>query len=204
MHGALNLHRVRIIAISGAVILHAAAFSAFAFAHLGGETVAFDGAPVISVSIADAPPQSQPAPAERPKPLKIPEPAERANALVADAGAISATAPSPSAAPTSALSARATPPGGGAEANAYAKTVWSHLALYRPRSVTGARQARISFKLDPAGALLSVSLLQSSGSDAFDRACLQAVRRAAPFPPPPPALDEGARIFDVAITTRTR
>ncbi len=202
MSGALNLHRGKIIAIFGAVILHAAAFSAVAFAHLGGQPVAFDGAPVISVSIAN-PPQAQAASSAQPKAQKTETRARQPGASPETESALSAAdafSPISAVAPQQATSPSL--PGGG-EANAYAQKVWSHLASYRPRSVSGARQARISFKLDQAGAVLSVSLLQSSGSDAFDRACLQAVRRAAPFPAPPSSLDETARVFDVAITTRT-
>jgi protein TonB len=43
----------------------------------------------------------------------------------------------------------------------------------------------VAFTLDRSGALLAVSIKQSSGSERLDEAAMQAVRDAAPFPPFP-------------------
>ncbi|SMH47103.1 energy transducer TonB family protein [Mesorhizobium australicum] len=47
------------------------------------------------------------------------------------------------------------------------------------------RDVHVAFTVTTSGALASVSVTRSSGSSALDNAALQAVRRAAPFPPIP-------------------
>ncbi|MGB9188132.1 MAG: TonB family protein, partial [Methylovirgula sp.] len=68
-----------------------------------------------------------------------------------------------------------------------------------------ARHARgssvITFALDDKGQVLSVELVQPSGDAALDAESIAMVRRAAPFPPPPPGAQKefGAQIdFDPA------
>ena len=200
MVGVLNLHRGKIIAISGAVILHAAAFSAFAFAHLSGETAAFDGAPVISVTIAN-PSGTPPAATKSVPPVKAPLPTESmAEVAEASSGTSFISENAPSASPVEPHVEAPLLSGG--EADAYAKEVWAHLASYRPRSVSGARQARIHFELDQSGGVVSVRLLTSSGSDAFDKACVQSVLRAAPFPSIPQSTSIQHRTFEIEIRAR--
>jgi TonB family protein len=46
--------------------------------------------------------------------------------------------------------------------------------------------ARIGFVLDELGGVASVSLLRSSGDADLDSESVALVRRASPFPPPPP------------------
>jgi colicin import membrane protein len=46
--------------------------------------------------------------------------------------------------------------------------------------------ATIGFVVDESGAVASVSLLRSSGEADLDTESVALVRRAAPFPPPPP------------------
>jgi TonB family protein len=48
--------------------------------------------------------------------------------------------------------------------------------------------ATIGFAADEAGAITSVSLLRSSGETDLDSESVALVRRAAPFPPPPPGV----------------
>jgi protein TonB len=48
--------------------------------------------------------------------------------------------------------------------------------------------ARLAFRIDSDGHLLSSRLVASSGSAALDAETLALVRRAQPFPPPPPEL----------------
>lgn len=45
--------------------------------------------------------------------------------------------------------------------------------------------ATVSFKIEPDGAVQEMELSSSSGDVAFDQSVLRAVRKAAPFPPPP-------------------
>ncbi len=47
---------------------------------------------------------------------------------------------------------------------------------------------RLAFRIDPDGHLLSSRIVTSSGSPALDDETLALVRRAQPFPPPPPEL----------------
>jgi len=54
----------------------------------------------------------------------------------------------------------------------------------RSTSISGA--VRVSFKIRPDGALTGLRISQSSGSGKLDSLALAQVRRAAPFPPPPP------------------
>ncbi len=56
--------------------------------------------------------------------------------------------------------------------------------------------ATIGFVLDESGAVASVSLLRSSGEADLDSESLALVRRAAPFPPPPP---EVKRSFAIEV-----
>lgn len=45
--------------------------------------------------------------------------------------------------------------------------------------------ALVGFEIGALGALASVRILRSLGSEGLDRAALDHIRRAAPFPPPP-------------------
>jgi TonB family protein len=45
--------------------------------------------------------------------------------------------------------------------------------------------AAVSFKIQTDGDVQEVELMKSSGDSAFDQSVLRAVRKAAPFPPPP-------------------
>ncbi|MEK8043239.1 energy transducer TonB [Burkholderia contaminans] len=73
------------------------------------------------------------------------------------------------------------------EAEAYARTivrkVKPHLAWQEQSS--GAASVKLAANIDDTGAVLSVDILQSSGNDAWDRACVEAVRQASPLPLPP-------------------
>ena len=55
----------------------------------------------------------------------------------------------------------------------------------RPR-VASKGTAVVSFSISGGGGLASVSVARSSGSAALDRAAVEMIRRAAPFPAPPP------------------
>ena len=58
--------------------------------------------------------------------------------------------------------------------------------IQRRKSRTNIRGvAVVTFAIAPNGALARVSVVQSSGSATLDKIAVDAVRRAAPFPPPP-------------------
>ncbi|MET4104380.1 protein TonB [Roseovarius sp. MBR-78] len=88
---------------------------------------------------------------------------------------------------------------GNAAVSNYPGLVMRHLArVPRPRADTRGA-ALVQFTIAEGGALASVDLTRSSGSDRFDRAALDIVRRAAPFPAPPRAAQ---RRFSVQIKGR--
>lgn len=59
---------------------------------------------------------------------------------------------------------------------------------------------QLSFSLDRQGHVMATRIAKSSGSTALDEATLDLVRRAQPFPPPPPEM-AGARI-DLTVPIR--
>ncbi len=63
--------------------------------------------------------------------------------------------------------------------------------MARKRGVTGV--ASVSFKITPRGSITSLQLAQSSGATVLDRAALDTVRRAAPFPFYPQPIQIGIR-----------
>lgn len=78
--------------------------------------------------------------------------------------------------------------GGAAEAASWQRQVQRRLnnAKRYPRSAGGATgTALVRFTISAGGGLAGVSLVQSSGNPALDQAAVDAVTRAAPFPPPP-------------------
>ena len=50
--------------------------------------------------------------------------------------------------------------------------------------------ASVSFKIQPDGDIQEVELTQSSGDSVFDQSVMRAIRKAAPFPPPPRSYSE--------------
>lgn len=81
----------------------------------------------------------------------------------------------------------------------YARLVWSRIDRHRPRSDVASVVAQVAFSLDPEGRLISLRLAASSGTPAFDRAAMRAVRAAAPFPRPPRDIDPERLDFRIAI-----
>ncbi|KVZ28730.1 hypothetical protein WL14_04740 [Burkholderia cepacia] len=73
------------------------------------------------------------------------------------------------------------------EAEAYARTVVRKVKPYLAwqEQSPGAASVKLAANIDDTGAVLSVDILQSSGNDAWDRACAEAVRQASPLPLPP-------------------
>lgn len=67
--------------------------------------------------------------------------------------------------------------------------------LLRDRSIEG--ELVLEFMLDSDGNVLSASVSDSSGHDAFDKQALEMVKKAAPFPRPPDVLR--GRSFNVTV-----
>ncbi len=84
----------------------------------------------------------------------------------------------------------------------YRRRLWAHLAAHAPAAAAGSGTAVVKFGLSANGELRFVALERSSGRPAFDRACLAAVRAAAPLPSPPPGSTLDELVFTVPIKAR--
>jgi protein TonB len=151
--------------------------------------------PAPAKSSLDTPPPPPPA---RPAETKQPAPAARR--------AAAAPPPAPAAAPRPRSTAGKQNDSQGTNARrsatSYPALVAAHLQRYHsyPREAQAngaAGVVRVSFQLDRAGRVRSVALSQQSGSAMLNAAALSAVRRASPFPAPPP--DAGALNFQVPL-----
>lgn len=71
------------------------------------------------------------------------------------------------------------------EAKGYAKIVYQHIASKPQRKVRGKGTVTIDFKLHTDGSLAYAKISKSSGRARVDKAALNHVKRAAPFPAPP-------------------
>ncbi|MGO9171205.1 MAG: cell envelope integrity protein TolA [Rhodomicrobium sp.] len=67
----------------------------------------------------------------------------------------------------------------------YGAIVRARIAANKPAVKLGGRSAVITLAIAPSGSLTSASIVRSSGDTGLDQAALSAVRRSAPFPPPP-------------------
>ncbi|WP_374572960.1 TonB family protein [Phenylobacterium sp.] len=208
--------RARARSWTGAATAASAAVHLAAFAALAAHRPALDIAeqPAVNVQLVRlAPPRAeQPAPASpRPKPAapqaarKAPAPKTPAEPAKTGASEPPAAPPAPTPPLTARPSAMPAPPArapalaAADPAEAYRRQVWSHLAAHPPRAQPGAGVTRVAFRLDGSGGLVSLRLARSSGRPAFDRACLAAVRAAAPFPSPPEGLTDADLAFEVPI-----
>jgi protein TonB len=109
--------------------------------------------------------------------------------------------------PTSRASASGEKSGGRASASTgsvltYAARVRAKVASNRPSVRGRGGTAQVSFGVSPSGALSYVRLSRSSGNPAFDSAALSAVRRAAPFGPPPPGTSAAQLRFSIPFYFR--
>lgn len=86
----------------------------------------------------------------------------------------------------------------------YGAQVWAWIGRHKPEKVVGGGQATVKLTLGTAGEVLDASILTSSGDAALDRAALAAVRKASPFPTPPPGLSAEDRVFSVPFLFRPR
>lgn len=91
---------------------------------------------------------------------------------------------------------------GGANFSNYAGRVAAHLRRYKryPSSAGRARgTVRVAFSVSRGGTVTGVRLVSSSGNATLDRAALDMVRRANPFPPMPAGLNRSSASFAVPI-----
>lgn len=85
---------------------------------------------------------------------------------------------------------------GNAVASNYPGKVMRRIARVRKPRVSTRTKAVVSFGISASGNVSQVSVSHSSGSSAFDKAAIGAIRKAAPFPAPP----KGAqRFFRITI-----
>lgn len=70
-------------------------------------------------------------------------------------------------------------------AKGYPKLVFQHIASKPQRKVRGKGTVTIEFKLTPQGTIAYAKIAKSSGRSRIDKAALNHVKRAAPFPTPP-------------------
>ncbi|QIG78756.1 energy transducer TonB family protein [Stakelama tenebrarum] len=90
------------------------------------------------------------------------------------------------------------PPGpGNAARDNYSGRVFRHLMRFRRPNVIGPGSAHVRFTVRDDGRVTNISVSRSSGSSRFDREAVRLVRRAAPFPAPPPG---AGRDFNFKIT----
>ena len=86
---------------------------------------------------------------------------------------------------------------GNAAASNYAGKIKRKIARARRKTVNIRGTAVVGFQIGDGGALLSVSIVRSSGSKKLDQVALAQVRGAAPFPSAPARgaqkLDDGNR-----------
>jgi len=67
----------------------------------------------------------------------------------------------------------------------YAAGIRAKVARNKPAGIGRSGEVQVSFGVTPSGDLSYASLTQSSGNERLDEAALEAIRRSAPFGPPP-------------------
>ena len=157
--------------------------------------------PPVREAPAPKPPRSPPSAPSTPKPAKAAKPAEPRPPSPRTPAPVRAR----SAAADPLASPVAPPPVAGAAA-AYREAVYARLAARtrypeaametRPRGV-----AMVRFSLDASGQVTSAALARSAGDETLDADAVSTVRRASPFPPPPPG---APRDFTAPLSYRPR
>ncbi|WDF74469.1 TonB family protein [Novosphingobium sp. KACC 22771] len=131
--------------------------------------------------------------------------------IMSAASGMLATASPPVAASTN-LSARPAPPMAApipavqqskpdlaAQRSTYLHRLWLRIMACRPGGLGLAGIVRLAFRVDGHGALTHAQVIGPSGMILLDRAALQALRRAAPFPAPPEDMPVDDEDFEVEI-----
>ena len=143
--------------------------------------------------------QARAKPAPKPKPKTVPQaaPATTATKSQAKSQPTQKKGSAPQAAKKGASSGSAAGTaartgGGGNKAQSgnaamsnYGGKVLSRVQRRMPNNVRGKGLAKVSLSIGANGRLISAFLVQSSGNARIDKAALQAVKRASPFPKPP-------------------
>ncbi len=162
-------------------------------------------APEVRVQQADA---TSPRPQRRPEPQASPEPVRRAQTGTAnppqrvgnaEQSARRGTATGSAGASTAASGTGGTSaqPGNAAVSN-YPGQVMERINRTRKPRVSGRGVAVVSFSVANNGGLAAASIRRSSGNSAIDAAALTHIRRAAPFPAPPPGAGRSFQ-FDFVV-----
>jgi protein TonB len=145
-------------------------------------------------ALSKAAPMKDPKPTQKEKPAKEKEPvaAHEREALAREFASLSQ-------APNFSIAAQAKPSrvtGGQCHANPYLCTLFG-LIMRQQRYPESARvqhlegTVAVAFWVDERGDLVHQALYKTSGHPELDAEAVAAVRRAAPFPPPPPGLPRG-------------
>lgn len=129
-------------------------------------------------------------PVEKPaaKPVRKPPPSAAAQKAIEAAPRTAAPAPSVSA-------------GRSVSPARWQARVNAHLNRYK-RFPSGAKAggiAMVQFTINPGGAVIGASLVQSSGDGALDKAAVALVQRASPIPAPPPEIAKASMRLTVPI-----
>lgn len=109
-------------------------------------------------------------------------------------------APSRASSPSAAGAGRASASTG--DIMGYAARVRARVAGNRPSGRGQRGTAVVSFGVSRSGGLTYVRLSRSSGAAALDQAAVAAVRRSAPFPPPPAGAPASRLVFSVPFRFR--
>lgn len=81
----------------------------------------------------------------------------------------------------------------------YRQRLWLAISAAKPPGIRLTGEAVVSFSLDASGQIRSLEIARSSGNVLLDKLALSCVRRAAPLPPPPPALSARTPRFSIAV-----
>ena len=153
-------------------------------------------APPPEPKAAPPPPEIKPLPVRNTKPAREPRHAERATPAP-----VAASAPATSSVSAAPQEAGVLPLRDESLA-AYGRLVWARIERRKPRDVHAPGVATVTFALAADGALLSARLSSGSGVESLDRAALDAVILAAPFPAPPPGATPTQLVFSIPFQFR--
>ncbi len=143
------------------------------------------------------PKPKKPKKVKKPKPVKKAKPKPKGGAESAVRGQADGSA-NATATRSSKAGNRSSRAGNAAVSN-YPGKVMRKIQRTRKERAPARGKAVVGFRVSPSGAATSVRIVRSSGSPAVDRIALRHVRRASPFPKPPPGAQ---RNFTVTITAR--
>lgn len=181
------------------------------------EVVAEDATPMPRVRPADVPRvEAPPQPKTVSKPKVVPKKPIPRMAAPKKTATVSKTQSTGRAAPASAPAGEQVGTGGTRQGaggqqlvSSFAGKVAAHLRRHKryPKEAAAKRQsgtATVTFSISKSGGVRSARLARSSGNSAFDREVVAMVRRAAPFPPIPPAVGKSAMTFTVPVRFQPR